>query len=209
MAGRWEAQGAELLHVVDLDGAFEKAPRNVETIKRIADRVHIPVELGGGIRTMDTIAMYLELGIARVILGTEAISNPNLVKEACDRYPGKVMVSLDARDGMVAIGGWTQTTQRKAIEVAEAFDGYGLAGIVFTDIHRDGMQTGPNIEQTKSLAECVSMPIIASGGVSNINDIRALLPLQPLGVEGVITGKALYAGTLDLKEALEVAKISR
>jgi phosphoribosylformimino-5-aminoimidazole carboxamide ribotide isomerase len=119
------------------------------------------------------------------------------------------MVSLDARDGMVAIGGWTQTTQRKAIEVAEAFDGYGLAGIVFTDIHRDGMQTGPNIEQTKSLAECVSMPIIASGGVSNINDIRALLPLQPLGVEGVITGKALYAGTLDLKEALEVAKISR
>jgi phosphoribosylformimino-5-aminoimidazole carboxamide ribotide isomerase len=206
MAARWEAQGAELLHVVDLDGAFEKAPRNVEAIKSIVSRVHIPVELGGGIRTMDTIAMYLELGIARVILGTEAIRNPSLVKEACNSFPGKVMVSLDARDGMVAIGGWTQTTQRKAFEVAQAFEEYGLAGIVFTDIHRDGMQTGPNIGQTERLAELVSMPIIASGGVSNINDIKALLPLEPLGVEGVITGKALYAGTLDLKEALEVAK---
>jgi phosphoribosylformimino-5-aminoimidazole carboxamide ribotide isomerase len=206
MAVRWEAEGAERLHVVDLDGAFEKSPRNIEAIKRILSKVHIPVELGGGIRSMDTITMYLDLGIARVILGTEAIRNPALVKEACKSYPGKIMVSLDARDGMVAIGGWTQTTQHKAIEVAKGFEGYGLAGIVFTDIHKDGMQTGPNIEQTKRLAECVSVAIIASGGVSDINDIKVLLPLEPLGVEAVITGKALYAGTLNLKEALELAK---
>lgn len=206
MAATWEAQGAELLHVVDLDGAFKKSPQNVEAIKRILNRVKISIQLGGGIRTLETIAMYLGLGVARVILGTEAIRNPALVKEACKIYPDKIMVSIDARDGMVAIDGWTNTTQQQAIEVAKGFEGYGLAGIIFTDIHKDGMQTGPNIVQTKRLAESVSIPIIASGGVSDINDIKALLPLERLGVEGVITGKGLYAGTLNLKRALELAR---
>lgn len=206
MAAQWETEGAEYLHVVDLDGAFEKTPKNVEAIKRIISKVHIPVELGGGIRTMDTIAMYLDLGLDRVILGTEAIENPSLVKQACERYPGKIMVSLDARDGMVATGGWTQTTQHKTIDVAKGFEGHGVAGIVFTDIKKDGMQTGPNVAQTEQLADCVSIPIIASGGVANIDDIKALMPLETLGVVGIITGRALYAGTLDLKEALEVAR---
>ena len=209
MAARWEAEGAEWLHVVDLDGAFEKSPRNVEAVKAILDKVNIPVELGGGIRTLDTISMYLDLGISRVILGTEAIRNPGLIEEGCKSYPGKIMVSLDARDGMVAIGGWTETTQHMAVDVAKGFEGCGLCGIVFTDIHKDGMQTGPSIEQTRHLAEAVSMPIIASGGVSDIEDILELVPLEPLGVEGVITGKALYAGTLNLREAIEVSKSSQ
>ena len=206
MAARWEAEGAELLHVIDLDGAFRKSPQNVEAIKRILDRVHIPVQLGGGIRSMETISMFLDLGVSRVILGTEAIRNPRLVEQACHAFPGKIMVGIDARNGMVAIEGWTQTTEQQAIEVARGFQGHRLAGIIFTDIHKDGMQTGPNIAQTERLAESVSIPIIASGGVSDINDIRALLPLERLGVEAVITGKALYAGTLNLKQAMEVAR---
>ncbi|MCK4486429.1 MAG: 1-(5-phosphoribosyl)-5-[(5-phosphoribosylamino)methylideneamino]imidazole-4-carboxamide isomerase [Desulfobacterales bacterium] len=205
MAGRWEAEGAELLHVIDLDGAFRKSPQNVEAIKRILDRVRIPVQLGGGIRNMETISMFLELGVSRVILGTEAIRNPRLVEQACQAFPGKIMVGIDARNGMVAIEGWTQTTQQRAIDVAKVFEENGLAGIIFTDIHKDGMQTGPNIEETKRIAEAVSTPVIASGGVANINDIKALAGLEPHGVVGIITGRALYAGTLELKEALEVA----
>ena len=206
MAARWEAEGAELLHVVDLDGAFRKSPQNVDAIKRILDRVHIPVQLGGGIRSMETISMFLDLGVSRVILGTEAIRNPLLVEQACHAFPGKIMVGIDVRNGMVAIEGWTQTTEQRSIEVAKGFENHGLAGIIFTDIHKDGMQTGPNIAQTERLAESVSIPIIASGGVSDIKDIRALLPLERVGVQGVITGKALYAGTLNLKQALEVAR---
>ena len=206
MAARWEAEGAEILHVVDLDGAFEKSPKNVEAIERIVARVHIPVQLGGGIRTMDTIAMYLDAGIARVIVGTEAIRNPGLVEEACQRYPNRIIVGIDARDGMVAIEGWTETTKREAIEVAKGFEACALAAIVFTDIQKDGMQTGPSIGQTKRLAESVNVPIIASGGVSNIDDIKALLPLEDAGVHGVITGRALYSGSLDLRQALELAR---
>lgn len=206
MAARWEAEGAELLHVVDLDGAFRKSPQNVDAIKRILDRVHIPVQLGGGIRSIETISMFLDLGVSRVILGTEAIRNPLLVEQACHAFPGKIMVGIDVRNGMVAIEGWTQTTEQRSIEVAKGFENHGLAGIIFTDIHKDGMQTGPNIAQTERLAESVSIPIIASGGVSDIKDIRALLPLGRVGVQGVITGKALYAGTLNLKQALEVAR---
>ena len=207
MAARWEAEGAELLHVVDLDGAFRKGPQNVEAIKRIVDRVRIPVQLGGGIRSMETISMFLNLGVSRVILGTEAIRNPHLVKEACQAYQGKIMVGIDARNGMVAVEGWTETTKQHAIDVAKDFDDSGLAGIIFTDIHKDGMQTGPNIEGTKRIAEAVSTPVIASGGVSDISHIKALAQLEPCGVIGVITGRALYAGTLELKQALEVARI--
>lgn len=206
MAVRWEAEGAELLHVVDLDGAFKKSPQNIEAMKRVLDKVHIPVQLGGGIRSMETISKFLALGVSRVILGTEAIRNPRLVEQACRTFPGKIMVGIDARDGMVAIEGWTETTEQRAIEVAKGFEGHELAGIIFTDIHKDGMQTGPNLEETKRIAESVSTPIIASGGVADINDIRALTALAPLGVVGIITGRALYAGTLDLRQALEVAR---
>ncbi len=205
MAARWEGEGAELVHVIDLDGAFSKGPQNVEAVKRILDRVDIPIQLGGGIRSMETISTYLDLGVGRVILGTEAIRNPSLVEQACKAFPNRIMVGIDARKGMVAIEGWTQTTEQKAVEMAKGIEGPGLAGIIFTDIHKDGMQTGPNIEETKRMAESVSTPIIASGGVADIEDIRALAGLEPLGVVGVITGRALYAGTLKLREALEIA----
>lgn len=206
MAARWEGAGAELVHVIDLDGAFSKGPQNVEAVKRILDRVDIPIQLGGGIRSMETISTYLDLGVGRVILGTEAIRNPSLVEQACKAFPNRIMVGIDARKGMVAIEGWTQTTEQKAVEMAKGIEGPGLAGIIFTDIHKDGMQTGPNIEETKRMAESVSTPIIASGGVGDINDIKALARLEPLGVVGIITGRALYDGRLDLKQALEVAR---
>jgi phosphoribosylformimino-5-aminoimidazole carboxamide ribotide isomerase len=206
MAARWEGEGAELVHVIDLDGAFSKGPQNVEAVKRILDRVDIPIQLGGGIRSMETISTYLDLGVGRVILGTEAIRNPSLVEQACKAFPNRIMVGIDARKGMVAIEGWTQTTEQKAVEMAKGIEGLGLAGIIFTDINKDGMQTGPNIEETKRMAESVSTPIIASGGVGNINDIKALAKLEPLGVVGIITGRALYDGRLDLKQALEVAR---
>jgi len=209
MAARWQAQGAELLHVVDLDGAFEGNPKNVEAIKTILATVDIPVQLGGGIRTMDNVRQYLEMGVSRVILGTEAIRNPSFVRDACSAFPKKIIVGIDARDGMVAVDGWTKTTRRRAVDIAKGFEGYGLRAIVFTDIHRDGMQSGTNIEQTKELARAVSIPIIASGGVSTIEDIDALLPLEKLGVEGVITGRAIYTGSLDLKKAIETARTHR
>jgi len=206
MATKWESEGAELLHIVDLDGAFEKSPQNIEVVKGIVDRVEIPVQLGGGIRTMDSVAMYLDLGVSRVILGTEAIQNPSFVYDACQRYPGKIVVGIDARDGMVAIDGWTETTKRQAIDVAEEFEGQGVAAIVFTDINKDGMQRGVNIDATRQLAQSVSIPVIASGGVSSIDDIKTLLPLEELGVQGVITGRALYSGELDLKQAIEISR---
>jgi phosphoribosylformimino-5-aminoimidazole carboxamide ribotide isomerase len=206
MALRWEAEGAERLHIVDLDGAFAKGPQNMGAIRQIIEKIQVPLQLGGGIRNMETIALYLDLGISRVIIGTEAIKNPQLVKEACHAFPARIMVGIDARNGMVAIEGWTQTTEKLAIEVAKQLEGYGVAGIVFTDIHKDGMQTGPNIEETKRLAEAVSVPVIASGGVSNVRDIEALAKLEPLGVEGVITGRALYENTLTMAEALSVSR---
>ena len=204
MAARWEAEGAQLLHVIDLDGAFKKSPQNIEAIKGIVDSVGIPIQLGGGIRNMETVSMFLDLGVKRVILGTEAIRDPGLVEKACQVFPGRIIVGIDARKGMVAIEGWTETTERKAIEVARRFEGLELAGIMFTDIHKDGMQSGPNIEETRKIAESVSTPIIASGGVSDINDIRALAELEPVGVVGVITGRELYEGSLILHDALEV-----
>ena len=205
MAERWESEGAEFLHVVDLDGAFRKGPQNMEAVRRILERVQIPVQLGGGIRSMETISTFLELGVNRVILGTEAIRNPSLVEQACQAFPDQIIVGIDSRKGMVAIEGWTETTDQEAVEMAKGLEGLGLAGIVFTDIHKDGMKSGPNIEETERMAEAVSIPIIASGGVSDINDIRALARLEPLGVVGVITGRALYDGRLNLKEALAVA----
>ena len=202
MAQRWAKDGAGMIHLVDLDGAILKTPKNLPQIKKIVETVDVPVQVGGGIRDIMTIEMYLSLGVDRVIIGTEAVRNPDLVKKACKLFPGKVVVGIDARNGCVAVEGWTETTNTQAIDLARKFEDSGVAAINFTDIHRDGMQTGPNIEETKRLAESVSIPVVASGGVSTINDIKNLMPLEKSGVTGVITGRALYEGTLDLKEAI-------
>ncbi len=206
MARKWAGLGAERIHVVDLDGAVSKEPVHFETVHLISKSVSIPIQIGGGIRDMKTISRYLDAGVDRVIIGTEAIRNPALVREAAHRYPGRIVVGIDARNGKVAIEGWTQTTETAAVDLAKSLEDCGVAAIHFTDIHRDGMQTGPNIEETRKLAEAISIPVIASGGVSTIDDIRNLLPLEAVGVVGVITGRALYAGTLDLQEAIRVAK---
>lgn len=206
MAAQWEAAGAEIIHVIDLDGAFLKKPRNLASIKGILDQVKVPIQLGGGIRTKDTIRMYLEMGVARVILGTEATRNPELVKETCKTHPGRIIVGIDARRGKVAIDGWTKTTSLNAVELAKRYEDCGVAAVIFTDIQRDGMQTGPNVEETRRLAEAVSIPVIASGGVSSLEDLKRLVPLQKLGVEGVISGRALYTGAIKFEEALSLLK---
>jgi phosphoribosylformimino-5-aminoimidazole carboxamide ribotide isomerase len=205
MALRWEAQGAGMLHVVDLDGAVGKTPRNLDTIKAILAAVRIPVQVGGGIRSLETLNMYAEMGVGRMVIGTEAIRNPEMVRSACRAFPGAIVVGIDAKDGLVAIEGWTETTSQTAVELARRFEDAGVSAINFTDIRRDGMQTGPNLEETRRLADAIRIPVIASGGVSSVDDIRRLLPLGPSGVAGVITGRALYSGALDLKEAIRIA----
>jgi len=206
MALQWQNQGAEMIHVVDLDGAFAKGIRNFDTIKDILAKVNVPIQVGGGIRDLETIAMYVKAGISKVIIGSEALYHPELVKEACQQFEGRIVVGIDARDGMVAVEGWSKTSRTKAVDLAREFESCGVAAINFTDIHRDGMQTGPNIEETAALADAVSIPIVASGGVSSIEDIENLLKIENRGVTGVITGKALYEGSLDLKEALRISK---
>lgn len=205
MAVQWKGLGAKRLHVVDLDGAISKEPVHFDVVRAILEAVSLPIQIGGGIRDMETIARYIDAGVDRVIIGTEAIRNPALVRDAARRYPGRIVIGIDARNGKVAIEGWTHTTQTSAVDLAKSFENCGIAAIHFTDIHRDGMQTGPNIEETQKLAEAVSIPIIASGGVSTIEDIEKLLPLEAFGVVGIITGKALYTGTLDLREAIRLA----
>ncbi len=206
IAMRWEDEGAEIIHVIDLDGAFKKSPQNLQSIKKIVKKIEVPVQVGGGIRNLDTIKLFLDLGVKRVIIGTEAIRNPQLVKDACRIFPEQIVVGIDARKGLVAIEGWTETTEMTAVDLAKQFEDCGLAAINFTDIQRDGMQTGPNISETKSFAESLSIPVIASGGVSTVDDIKALIPLKKVGVVGVITGRALYSGTLSLKKAIELTK---
>ena len=206
MAKRWEDEGAEFIHIVDLDGAIEKSPQNLGSIRKIINNVDAHIQVGGGIRNERTIRMFLEIGVKRVVMGTEAIRNPKLVKDACKEFPGQIVIGIDARNGWVAIEGWTKTTQIKAVDLAIQFEDSGVAAINFTDIHRDGMQTGPNIEETRRLAEAVKIPVVASGGISSIEDIQNLMPLETVGVVGVIIGRALYSGRLKLKEAIEVLK---
>ena len=204
MASKWARRGARLVHVIDLDGAFAKSPQNMKSIRKILQAVNVPIQLGGGIRNEETVHQYLEMGVKRVIIGTEAIKKPAFVKKVCNTYPQQIVVGIDARNGKVAIDGWTQTTRVDAIDLAREFEDCGVAAINFTDIQRDGMQTGPNLEATRRLAEAVSIPVVASGGVSSIQDVKNLLPLQDAGVVGVIIGKALYTGALDLKAALDL-----
>lgn len=205
MAQKWDKAGAEIIHIIDLDGAVMKRPRNLAVIKKIVASVAARIQIGGGIRTRETIKMYLDSGVDRVIIGTEAIRNPALVDDACGEFPDRIVVGIDARKGMVAIEGWTEDTQTRAVDLARRFENSGVTAINFTDIHRDGMQTGPNIEETRKMAESVSIPVIASGGVATLDDIKNLMPLESVGVSGVITGKALYSGSLDLKEAIACA----
>jgi len=202
----WQRQGAELLHLVDLDGAFAGEPKNRSAIEAIVRAVTIPTQLGGGIRDLATIEAYLALGIGRVIIGTAAQRNPELVREACARFPGRIVVGIDAKDGLVAVQGWAELTNVTAVGLARKFEGYGVAAIVYTDISRDGMLQGPNLEATKALAEAVAIPVIASGGVSSLRDIENLLAIEGSGIAGVITGKAIYTGALDLAAAIALTK---
>ena len=206
VAGTWCSKGAERIHLVDLDGAVGGRRVNGEVIKAVARSVPVPVELGGGIRTLASVEFYLEAGVQWVILGTAAFKDPQLVTEACQRFPGRIMLAIDARAGRVAVEGWTEDTDRSAIDVARPFDGQGLAAVIYTDIQRDGMSSGPNLESTGELAGALKTPVIASGGICGPDDIRKVKALSSLGVMGVITGRALYEGTLELEEAIRVSK---
>jgi len=199
----WEEQGARWLHIVDLDGAFSRAPKNLPVVASILRAVSIPIQVGGGIRTLRTMEEYLSLGVRRVILGTVALREPALLEEASRLFPGRIAVGIDARDGMVAVEGWKETSRTDAVQLVRTLDVLPLSAVIYTDIHRDGMRSGVNVEATRRLMEATRLPVIASGGVATLGDIEALLPLIPLGLEGVITGKALYSGTLDLRDALD------
>ncbi|MDO9309666.1 MAG: 1-(5-phosphoribosyl)-5-[(5-phosphoribosylamino)methylideneamino]imidazole-4-carboxamide isomerase [Deltaproteobacteria bacterium] len=205
-ARAWQDQGAELLHIVDLDGAFAGEPKNRGAIEDIINSITIPAQLGGGIRDIATIEAYLSLGLSRVIIGTAAQRNPELVREACTRFPGRIVVGIDAKNGMVAVQGWAEVTDITAVELARKFEDCGVAAIIYTDISRDGMLQGPNLEATKALAEAVSIPIIASGGVSSLKDIENLMAIEAAGITGVITGKAVYTGAISLSEAIALTK---
>jgi len=208
MAVTWVRKGAERIHLVDLDGAVGGKRVNAEVIRSIVRSVGVPVELGGGIRSLDSIQFYLGAGVQWVILGTVAFKNPTLMEEACRRFPGRVMLAIDARDGRVAVEGWTEDTDRSAIDIAGPFDGLGMAAVIYTDIQRDGMSVGSNLQATGELADALETPVIASGGISGIEDIRKVKTLSGRGVTGVITGRALYEGTLDLEQAIRVSKES-
>jgi phosphoribosylformimino-5-aminoimidazole carboxamide ribotide isomerase len=203
MALKWEALGAELIHIVDLDGAFKKQVVNNKIIKNIVENIDAPIQVGGGIRNIDTVKMYLDSGVKRVIIGSVALYNPDFVIEICEKYPDKIVVGIDAKDGMVAVEGWSEVSDVSAQELAKKYESKGVAAIIFTDIRRDGMQTGPNIEATNELAQAINIPVIASGGVSSIEDIKELLKYKE--IYGVITGRALYEEKLDLEEAIKIS----
>jgi phosphoribosylformimino-5-aminoimidazole carboxamide ribotide isomerase len=206
MGKRWQAAGASWLHVVDLDGAFSSRPQNLEVIRRLRQALTIPMELGGGIRTLETVAAYIDLGIDRLILGTAVLKDPDLVARACQTYPGRIAIGLDAKDGFLSVEGWTETSPKTALEVAQTLVKLKPAALIYTDIARDGVKRGVNVEATRTLAQAIDLPVIASGGVSSLPDIEALLPLEPLGVVGVIVGRALYDGSLDLAAAIKLAQ---
>jgi phosphoribosylformimino-5-aminoimidazole carboxamide ribotide isomerase len=205
-ARAFESQGFEYLHIVDLDGAFAGKPMNAQAVEAILGAVKIPLQLGGGIRDRATIDGWLGKGVARVIIGTAAVRDPALVKEAARAHPGRVAVGLDARDGKVAVEGWAATSELAALDIARRFEDAGVAAIIYTDVARDGMLKGLNLEATIALADAVSIPVIASGGLASIDDVRALLAPRAQKLEGAIAGRALYDGRLDAAAALAVLR---
>jgi phosphoribosylformimino-5-aminoimidazole carboxamide ribotide isomerase len=206
---KWQEKGAERIHIVDLDGSRSGAPRNGRVIEAVAKAVRVPVQVGGGIRDMETVEAYLNHGVGRVILGTAALRDRSFVETACRKYPGRVILGLDARDGKAAVQGWTEATETSVLDIARSYERAGADAIVYTDIRRDGMETGVNVEATAALARSVRIPVIASGGVAGIADIEKLLTVEKEGVIGVIIGKALYTGALSLEEAIGKTRASR
>ena len=203
-AVKWVSTGAKLLHVVDLDGAFTGSQKNLESIIKIRKAIGIDIEVGGGIRDLSRIDQLLSEGINRVILGTVAVEKPELVREACAKYPGRVLAGIDAKKGDVAVKGWVEVTAVKAKELALRMQDYGCAGIIYTDIAKDGMLSGPNIEGVREMVTSLNIPVIASGGISSLEDIRNLAKVK--GLWGAITGKAIYSGALDLKDAIRISE---
>lgn len=203
MARIWLDKGARRLHLVDLNGAVAGKPKNASVIKAILDEVgeEIPVQLGGGIRDLDTIEQYLDGGISYIIIGTAAVKNPGFLHDACGAFPGHIIVGLDAKDGKVAVDGWSKMTRHDVIDLAKKFEDYGVESVIYTDIGRDGMLNGVNIEATVNLARALSIPVIASGGITSLADIDALCAVEHEGIMGAITGRAIYEGTLDFEEA--------
>jgi phosphoribosylformimino-5-aminoimidazole carboxamide ribotide isomerase len=206
MALRWMKEGAERIHIVDLDGSIAGMPRNANIILDIARNVDVPIQVGGGIRDMETIEFYLGNDISSVIMGTTALQNENILRNACMEFPNKIILGIDALNGNVAVRGWTQTTEKNAIDLARHYEDYNVKAIVYTDIERDGMSTGVNIKATKELAKAVSIPVIASGGVASITDIENLLAVNDCEFYGVIIGRALYNGAISLEEAIRRSK---
>ncbi|MBI4756488.1 MAG: 1-(5-phosphoribosyl)-5-[(5-phosphoribosylamino)methylideneamino]imidazole-4-carboxamide isomerase [Betaproteobacteria bacterium] len=205
MARHWLDQGARRLHLVDLNGAVAGKPKNEPAIKAIVEELgdNIPVQLGGGIRDLDTIERYLDDGIGYVIIGTAAVKNPGFLHDACGAFPGHIIVALDARNGKVAVEGWSKMTGHDVVDLARKFEDYGVEAVIYTDIGRDGMMSGPNVEATVKLARALHIPVIASGGISGIEDIRALCAVEDEGIMGAITGRAIYEGKLDFRSAQE------
>jgi phosphoribosylformimino-5-aminoimidazole carboxamide ribotide isomerase len=208
MAKHWSGLGAKRLHVVDLNGAQAGKPKNEAVIRKMvaAAGEDMPVQLGGGIRDLDTIERYLDSGVSYVIIGTAAVKTPGFLHDACGAFPGHVMVALDARDGKVAVEGWSKMTRHEVVDLAKKFQDHGVEAIIYTDIGRDGMLSGVNIDATVRLARELSIPVIASGGISDMKDIEALCAVQSEGIVGAITGRALYEGTLDFAQALALAE---
>jgi len=205
----FEQQGFEYLHIVDLDGAFAGKPMNAAAVDRILETVNVPVQLGGGVRDTATVESWLEKGVTRVIIGTAAVRDPPFVKQAARDYPGRIAVGLDARDGKVAVEGWAENSQLAALEIARRFEDVGVAAIIYTDIARDGMLQGLNLETTIILADAISIPVIASGGLASIEDIKRLLEPRAKKLGGAVAGRALYSGQVDAAEALKLIRAAR
>ena len=206
-ASQWASKGARRIHVVDLNGAFAGKPRNEAAIKDIIASVDadVPVQLGGGIRDLDTIERYLDDGVSYIVIGTAAVKNPGFLHEACDAFPGHIIVGLDAKDGKVATDGWSKLTGHDVVDLAKRFQDYGVEAVIYTDIGRDGMMTGVNVEATVRLAQALTVPVIASGGLTSLEDVKALMAVEGEGITGCIAGRAIYEGKLDFAAAAKLA----